>query len=175
MPPISPLQPLQLSDILKIDRPVSIGSGIAVADHLEMGGLNNLEDGKLLIRLGSESAQADTAVPLQAGETVTVRVEETRPLLVLSVVDGTMQESDRVTELLRFQRSNPEGLIRMISDLPVAFEAKNISPFLPYISKENVETLLKLLATVQLSDKTSEGQLFFKGFVDGLGLLWENS
>ena len=174
MPPVSPLQALQLSNLLKIDKPAPIGSGIAVGDHLEMAVLKNLVDGKVLIRLGSESVRADSAVPLRAGETVMVRVEETHPSLLLSVIDSARQESDRVTELLRFQRSNPEGLLRMMTDLPAAFEAKNISPFLPYVSKENVETLLKLLAAVQLSDKTSEGQLFFKSFIDNLGLLWEN-
>lgn len=149
---------------------------VSVGDLLKVSVVKNLGGDRLLIRLnGSDPIRAESAAALRAGETVVARVEETRPLLLLSLVGRTAPETERTTEFLRFRRSNPEALTAMISRLSEALEPRNPASVFSLLSKENVRILLKLLEGIQLSSKTAQDPLFFKNYVENLGLLWENS
>ncbi|OQA53941.1 MAG: Flagellar hook-length control protein FliK [Candidatus Omnitrophica bacterium ADurb.Bin277] len=176
MPYISPPRNALISRSSSVEKSMPGAPAISVGDLLEATIVKNLGGDQLLIRLnGSDTIRAESAALLRAGETVTVKVEETRPLVVLSLVDSAAWEPEPVTELLRFQRSHPGALLSMISELPEALESKSFASFFSLLSKENVQTIIKLLEAIQLSAKTAQNPLFFKNYVENLGLLWESS
>ena len=96
--------------------------------------------------------------------------------MVLSLVDkgAAAAEAQRTGEFLRLARANPGALLNLISELPAKFDLKSLAPFLPFLNGENIQNLLKLLDAMPLSSKTAEGNLFFRNYIESLGLLWES-
>ncbi len=177
MSPDNVVLPLStLSKVLQVEKSFPTSSAITVGDVLEALVLRNLDEGKLLIRLGgSETMQAESTVTLRAGDSVFVKVEQLRPSLVLSLVDQKLVETEKVMEFLRLQRANPGALPNAIVELSERLETPAFAPLLSLLNQANLKTLRGLLATLSLSKATGQDKQFIQNYISNLGLTWESN
>ena len=175
--PINITSPLSsISKILHVEKSFSGTTGISIGDLLKATVVKNIDGDQLLIRLNdSDVIPAKSAVALQVGETMTVKVEQLRPSLTLSIISQNLPETEKVGEYLRLQRANPTALVNMISELSARLNADSLSPFLPFHSHSNLKNILKLLEALSMSKKTAGSNQFIRDYVGNLGLSWESS
>ena len=175
MPSIPPVQAPEASGLVQVDRSSSGLPLLAVGDVVEASVLQSLDPERLLISLDQfVTVAAQSQLPLQAGDTVLLMVEEVRPKLVFRIAGGLEPEAEKITEYLRLQRSNPGALEELVSAVSERFDDESLGALQTLLNRENIQSLLNLMESIQLSrNSCAEGQ-FFRDYIGKLGLLWES-
>jgi hypothetical protein len=130
--------------------------------------------GRVLLTLKNVSVVADAGMPLNAGEKLTVRVEQVQPRIVLSVIAKVSPETAIISDYLKMQRANPDSLINLIRGAEELLPAKNLGELSRYIMGQDINKILSLVGKMIFSQGNLKDPLFLKNFVSMLGLLWES-
>lgn len=133
-----------------------------------------LGSGKFLITLKNVAVSADSAIPLRSGARLMVKVEQTQPRIVLSIIEHEAPETVIINNYLKMQRTNPDSLINLIKGAGELFASKNIEELSRHIAGKDMHQLLGLIDKMIFSPKNLQDPLFLKDFISCLGLLWES-
>lgn len=136
---------------------------------------------KAVIMLKDHQVVADTEVPLKAGEKISVRVEQLQPKITLRIIDSNAPEAaqfkqnEQVKEYIRFQRTNPESLVKMVTESHEALTPLMSDAALKPMIKTDIGNILKLLDSVVYSKTSVANNDFIREMVSNLGLNTEGN
>ena len=164
---VQPLIPVQ--EISATAGRLRLGTG----ELLEALVLSQHGDGKVTLQVKNTSLAAETLVALNAGEKLTVRVEQTLPQVVLRIVGGT--EMQKITELLCLQRSNPGALADLFSGAKDILNPAVIETHAGQAAAKSARMLLQILDACVFSRATVGNPLFLKDMMAWIGLLLERN
>jgi hypothetical protein len=170
LPPITTPTPENRLQIQQDARPLP---QISVGQLLEARVLGRLDGERLLISIQEQSLVARTAIPLQAGENIRLRVEGLNPLLTLVLLERSAGESAH-TEALQSMRSDPLALARSLAGLLEALDPENTGALRRLPSKDDAGRILQLVRSLVFSKNTVENPLWIKDSLQSLGLLLES-
>jgi hypothetical protein len=159
--------------------PVQEISAAAGRLHLNTGELLEAQvlsqhvGGKVTLQVKNMSIAAETLVALNAGEKLTVRVEQTLPQVVLRIVSST--EMPKITELLCMHRSNPGALADLFSGAKNILNPAVIETHAGKAAAKSALSLLKALDAAVFSMTTTNNPLFVKDMMSWIGLLLERN
>ncbi|MBA4396425.1 MAG: hypothetical protein C0394_03460 [Syntrophus sp. (in: bacteria)] len=142
-------------------------------EFLEALVLGQHGDGKVTLQVKNASITAETLVPLNTGEKLTVRVEQTLPQVVLRIVGGT--ELQKITELLCLHRTDPGGLARLFSGAKDILNPAVIEMHAGRAAAKSARMLLQILDACVFSRTTAGNPLFLKDMMGWIGLLLERN
>jgi hypothetical protein len=169
---VSPPPSSRISTLLEVPRvskPTTIPS-LMVGEHLNVLVLSNSLERKVLLQIKNSTLLADSPFPLQRGETMTVRVDQLHPMIILRMMPREKGESIKINEFLKLYRSNPSALKEMIAaakDFLIHANLKELSKYLP---KEDLQSLNQILDKIIISKKNLTNPLFLKDSILALGL-----
>lgn len=146
---------------------------LIAGEFLEALVLSQHGDGKVTLQVKNASITAETLVPLNAGEKLTVRVEQALPQVVLRIVGGT--ELQKITELLCLHRANPGGLARLFSGAKDILDPSVIESHAGQAAAKSARMLLQVLDACIFSRTTAGNPLFLKDMMGWIGLLLERN
>ena len=86
-----------------------------LGENLNVLVLGNSLERKILLQIKNSTLLADSPFPLQSGETLTVRVDQLHPMIVLRMIPREDAEISKINEFLKLYRSNPDALKEMIA------------------------------------------------------------
>lgn len=164
---VQPLIPVQ--EISATAGRLRLGTG----ELLEALVLSQHGDGKVTLQVKNTSIAAETLVALNAGEKLTVRVEQTLPQVVLRIVGGT--EMQKITELLCLHRSNPGALADLFSGAKDILNPAVIETHAGQAAAKSARMLLQILDASVFSRATAGNPLFLKDMMAWIGLLLERN
>lgn len=136
---------------------------------------------KAVITLKNHQVIADTEVPLKTGEKISVKVEQLQPRITLRIMDNNSpavlqsRQNEQIREYLRFQRTNPESLVKVVKDAHEALKPVLADSSLKPMIKTDIAGILKLLDSVVYSRESTSNTEFIKELVANLGLDTESS
>jgi len=168
LPPISPLLP---EGRIQIRPDAGMLPLVTPGQVLEARVLGRLDGEHLLIHIQNRSMVARAALPLQAGETLQLRVEGLKPLLTLALLDTSAGESVRTGEALRVMRSDPQALAKSLTAL---LEALPLEHAASRPVREDAGRVLQLLRSLVFSQNTAVYPLWVRDSLHSLGLLVES-
>ena len=163
------IAPQQASEVSK---PAPIPP-LVLGERLNVLVLGDSHNRKTLLQIKNSTLLAESSLPLQSGETLTVHVDQLHPILVLRTISTEEAEISRTNEFLKFYRSNPGALKEMIASLKALFSEgtpNQISHFLP---KGEAQNLHKILNQIIISEDNIADPLFLKDYITALGLTGE--
>jgi len=149
----------------------------SVGQLLEARVLGRLDGERLLINIQDQNLVARTAIPLQAGENIRVRVEGLNPLLTLVLLErsaGESAESARTGEALQSMRAEPLALAKSLAGLLEALDPENPGALRTLPVKGDAGRILQMLQDLVLPKNTVENPLWIKDCLQSLGLLLES-
>jgi hypothetical protein len=149
-------------------------SHLSVGQILEARILGRLDGERLLVSIQEQSLVARTAIPLQAGENIRVKVEGMNPLLTLVLMERSSGESIRTGEALQSMRAEPLALAKSLIGLLEALDPENPGAFRTLPAKGEAGRILQLLQSLVLPKNTVENPLWIKDCLQSLGLLLES-
>lgn len=117
---------------------------------------------------------ADGETPLPKSATLTMRVEQLHPQIVLRIMGQEVSPATLLTDYLRFYRANPDVLMEIFQKGPEVFNQQANRPWLPESAKEALSNIQKLLESLLVSPNSLKDPLFLKNYITNLGLLLEN-
>jgi hypothetical protein len=141
---------------------------------LEARVLGRLDGERTLIQIQNQDLVARTAIPLQAGENLQLRVEGLKPFLTLVLLETTAGESVRTGEALRAMRSDPQALAKSIAGLLEVLENENPGVLRALPLKGDAGRILQLLRGLVFSQNAAGNPLWVKDYLQSLGLLVES-
>lgn len=171
-PAVSPKQIIVPQQTAEISKPTPMPS-LVLGERLNVLVLGESHNGKTLILIKNSTLLAETPLPLQSGETLTVHVDQLHPTLVLRTIAAFDPENSRTNEFLKFYRSNPGALKEMIVSLKALFSEGTPNPMAHQLSKQEAQNLFKMLDQLILSEDNIKNPLFLKEYIAALGLTGE--
>jgi len=147
---------------------------VSVGQLLEARILGRLDGERLLVSIQEQSLVARTAIPLQAGDNIRVRVAGLNPLLTLVLLERSAGESARTGEALQFMRAEPLALAKSLTGLLEALNPENPGVLRTLPAKGEAGRILQLLQSFVLPKNTVENPLWIKDCLQTLGLLLES-
>ena len=171
LPPITSPTPENQLQIQQDARPLP---QFAVGQLLEARVLGRLDGERLLVSIQEQSVVARTAIPLQAGEHIRLRVEGLNPLLTLVLLERSAGESARTGEALQSMRTDPSALAKSLAGLLGALDPENPGALRTLPVKGDAGRILQLLQSLVLPKNTVENPLWIKDCLQSLGLLLES-
>lgn len=147
---------------------------VSVGQLLEARILGRLDGERLLVGIQDRSLVARTAIPLQAGENIRVRVEGLNPLLTLVLLERTAGESSRTTEALQSMRAEPLALAKSLAGLVEAIDPENPGTPRTLPAKGEAGRLLEVIRSLILPKNTVENPLWIRDCLQSLGLFLES-
>lgn len=146
---------------------------LVLGERLNVLVLGDSHNRKTLLQIKDSTLLAESPLPLQRGETLTVQVDQLHPTLVLRTISAEDPGISRANESLRFYRSNPGALKEMIASLQALFSGETPNPILHSLSKQGVQNLYKILNKIIISEDNIADPLFLKDYITALGLTGE--
>jgi hypothetical protein len=168
VPPSPPERIIALQKAAEISRPTPIPP-LALGETLNILVLNDSRNRKTLVQIKNSPLLAESPSPLRSGETLTVRVDQLHPTLVLRPISSE-PEISRTNEFLKFYRSNPDALKEMITSLKALFSEGTANPISHFTSKAEMQNLHRILSKIIISEDNIAHPLFLKDYVAALGL-----
>ncbi|MCX5833952.1 MAG: hypothetical protein NTV99_05495 [Deltaproteobacteria bacterium] len=147
---------------------------ISVGQLLEARVLGRLDGERLLISIQEQSLVARTAIPLQAGENIRLRVEGLNPLLTLVLLERSAGEPAHIGEALQSMRADPLALAKSLAGLLEALDPENPGALRTLPAKGDAGRILQLVRSLVFSKNTVENPLWIKDSLQSLGLLLES-
>jgi len=135
--------------------------------------LRNHGDGKVTVQVKNTPITAETRVSLNAGEKITLRVEQTLPNVILRMAGET--ELRKIGNLLRLHRCHAGALSELLDGAKNIIDPALIEAHAGHDAGKISLALLKLLEDAVFSNKTAENPLFVKDMMQWLGLLLERN
>ncbi|MCG6535760.1 MAG: hypothetical protein L7F78_13940, partial [Syntrophales bacterium LBB04] len=100
----------------EIPKPTLIPS-LMSGERLNVLVLGDSRNGKTLLQIKDSTLLAESPLPLQSGETLTVQVDQLHPVLVLRTINAADNETSITNQFLKVYRSNPDALKEMIGSV----------------------------------------------------------
>lgn len=164
--------PSQASQAAEIPKSAPIPP-LVLGERLNVLVLGDSHNRKILMQIKNSTFLAESSLPFQRGETVTVQVDQIYPTLVLRTISVEESEISRINEFLKFYRSNPGALKEMIASLKALFSEGTPNQLTQSLSKQEVQNLHKILAQIIISKDNIANPLFLKDYIVALGLTGE--
>ncbi len=174
MATIQPSQLLVSSTDVVLEKTTKVPSRLSSLQNgqlVEAKVLRVISDRQAQLRIKGETVTAKTYMPLRGGQTLMLRVGQTKGQLVLKFVDGAPgQETDSPLQLFRsFGKSGPYSMLPRLLDAlhHLPREGKG---------REHHGILLKFRALLDsMALKSADGlREVLKSLIDGSGLAWES-
>jgi hypothetical protein len=146
---------------------------LALGEKLNVLVLSDSHNRKTLLQIKNFTLLAETPLPLQSGETLTVHVDQLHPTIVLRTISAEEPGISRANEFLKFYRSNPGALKEMIASLKALFSEGTPNPLPQFLSTGEVQNIHKILNKLIISENNVAGPLFLKDYITALGLTGE--
>lgn len=179
--------------------------GLPVLPGLEQGEiiparvLENMGSGRYLVIIKDTPFIADSHVPLASGSDITVRVERPAPDVRLALVKLSPEsrannqiqasQSETVSEYLRWQRANPDGIKNLLTSLEERLDPRKaqnnqssskgaadtigLDPLRAKLSPESAARLLSLVKRLHFSGDARDGN-WVRNYARDLGLTIES-
>jgi len=175
-PIISPLSSEQAISVQEVSPspPTTPIMPLVPGESLDVRVLGYSRDNKVMLQIKNSILAAESQLPLQVGEKLTVRVDQLRPSIVLRVI--TLEDSDifKANESLKMYRSNPTALRDMIITAKNFFSVDNLKELSNLISNQNIQEIQKVLNHIIISKTNVANPLFLKDYITALGLTLES-
>jgi hypothetical protein len=147
---------------------------LSVNEIIEADVLERVGDRTLLIVLKKAKILADSRIPLRGGEKITVKVEQLHPRVVLRFMQNEKEtEYSKLSDYLRYYRSNPKVLYDLFMKLDKVFNQENLGELVSHLGKENIENIQKILESLMISKESLNDKLFLKNYLYKFGYLLE--
>jgi len=146
---------------------------LVLGERLNVLVLGDSHNRKTLLQIKNSTLLAETPLPLQSGETLTVHVDQLHPTIVLRTISAEDAEISRINEFLKFYRSNPGALKEMIASLKALFSEGTPNQLSHFPSKREAQNLNKILNKIIISEDNIADPLFIKDYITALGLTGE--
>lgn len=146
---------------------------LVLGENLHVLVLSNSFNSKALLQIKNSTLLAHTPLPLQSGETLTVRVDQLHPMIVLRMILQEDSEISKSNEFLKLYRSNPGALREVITAVKDLFHPDHLKDFANYISKKDIQNVIKVLDKIIISKNNITKPLFLKDSIVALGLAGE--
>ena len=109
-------------------------------------------DNKILLQVRNSTIVADSPLPLQTGEKLTVRVDQLNPNIVLRIIGRESQDTAKINEFVKLYRSNPGAMKEMLATAKSIFENENLTELSNHISTRDIQTIQKILDRIIFSE-----------------------
>ena len=178
MPPVviaSPQPSNQINTLQtapRVSKPISIPA-LLVGENLNVLVLSSSLEHKTLLQIKNSTLLADSPFPLESGETLTVRVDQLHPTIVLRMIRREDTKISQANEFLRLYRSNPGALKEMIASVQEYLSDDKLKVLSKYVSKEDIQNMIKVLEKIIISKNNVTHPLFLKDSMVALGLAGE--
>lgn len=173
---LTPVVAAKTNSTLQIAKTAAPNIGISPGETLQTTVVEKVAENKYLLSLKNVLVPATSDVSLKPGDKIFVKVTSLQPQITLSMMDPAKAVMDqKVNEKLLFFRSNPNAILKMLTqseDLTEMFEKSGLTNKFP---SGQIDKLLKLLENIVLSGRTSSNKLFIRDFISNSGLLLEHS
>jgi len=146
---------------------------LVLGEKLNILVLGDSHNRQTLLQVKNSTLLAESSLPLQRGETLTVHVDQLHPILVLRTISVEDPEISRTNEFLKFYRSNPGALKEMITSLKALFREGTPNQLSQFLPKQAVQNLYKILNQIIISEDNIADPLFLKDYITALGLTGE--
>jgi hypothetical protein len=146
---------------------------LVLGERLNVVVLDNSHNRKTLLQIKNSTLLAESSLPLQSAETLTVRVDQLHPTIVLRAISAEDPAISRTNEFLKFYRSNPGALKEMIASLKAIFSEGTPNQLSQFLPKGEVQNLYKILNQIIISEDNIADPLFLKDYITTLGLTGE--
>jgi hypothetical protein len=156
----------------ELSRPTPIPQ-LVLGERLQVIVRGDSHDRKTLLQIKDFTLLAETPLPLQSGETLTVQVDQLHPAIVLRTICAQDAEISRMNESLKFYRSNPGALKEVIAALKALPGEGTPTPLSPFLSRTEKLNLNKILSKIIVTPDNITDPLFIKEYVASLGLSGE--
>jgi hypothetical protein len=174
--PISPNNRIINPKSIEISRFSAPSPDVSLGEILSATVMEKSAGGKYLLALKNLCIPATSTIPLNAGETLIVKVNSLQPQIVLNIVDGPKQSGEAiVNEQLRQWWANPESLLQVINkvaEFARLIQTEDLPLTLP---PKDIDKLIKLFESIIFSPRTGKNSLFLPEFISGTGLLLEST
>lgn len=147
---------------------------LSVSEIVEADVLEKVGDRKLLILLKTAKILADSEIPFKGGEKITVKVEQLHPRVILRFMQNEKKTEDsRISDYLRFYRSNPKVLYDLFMKLGKVFNQESLGELVSHLGKENIKNIQNILESLMISKESLNDKLFLKSYIYKFGYLME--
>jgi hypothetical protein len=144
-----------------------------LGERLNVLVLGDSHNRKTLLQIKNSTLLAETPLPLQSGETLTVHVDQLHPTIVLRTIPAEDPQISRTNVFLKLYRSNPGALKEIVTWLKALFSEGMPNQLSPFLSKGEVQNLYKILNQIIISEDNIANPLFLKDYITALGLTGE--
>lgn len=125
------------------------------------------------LQIKNTTMTADSQIPLQVGEKLTVRVDQIVPSIVLKVINRTEDETLISSGFIKYFRSNPQALKELFDLAKDFFGGEKLTELSGHISSKDTLTIANLMDKIIISKANVTNPLFLKESVAALGLTFE--
>jgi len=171
----SPQPPRRISTLQetpRVSKPTPLPS-LVVGENMNVLVLSSSLERKALLQIKNSTLLAYSPFPLQSGETLTVRVDQLHPMIVLRMIPREDAEISKINEFLKLYRSNPNALKEMITSVKDFLSHDNLKVLVKYLSREDIQNMVKVLEKIIISKNNMTNPLFLKDSIVALGLAGE--
>jgi hypothetical protein len=146
---------------------------LVLGERLNVIVLGDSHNRKTLLQIKNSTLSAETPLPLQSGETLTVHVDQLYPTIVLRTVSAKDAEISRINEFLKFYRSNPGAFKETIAALKALLDEGAPNQPSHFLLKREAQNLNRILNKIIISKDNIADPLFIKEYITALGLSGE--
>jgi hypothetical protein len=161
-----------LQETPRVSKPTLIPS-LVVGENLNVFVLSSSLERRALLQVKNSTLLASSPFPLQSGDKLTVRVDQLHPMIILRMILHEDTEISKVNEFLKLYRSNPAALKEMITSVNDYLVHDNLKVLTKYLSKDDIQNMIKVLEKIIISKKNMTNPLFVKDSMVALGLAGE--
>jgi hypothetical protein len=128
---------------------------------------------RVQLQIGDSSVIADTPVPLQLGDKLTVRVGQLHPALVLRIVGQPDEETVKLNDFVKLYRSNPDALKDVLTGFREFLSGNRLDALSGHLNPKDLLGLSKIMEKLIISKAKAENPQYLKDCVSALGLTVE--
>jgi hypothetical protein len=145
-------------------------ASLTVGEKLEVLVLQGNSGHEVLLQVKDATLKAYSPLPLQSGETLTVRVDQLHPKMILRITLPEDASIFKSNELLKSYRSNPNALREIILSVRDMAGSENLPALEKLLSKEDIQNLVRNLNKIIISKKNVTDAFFIKDSLMALGM-----
>ena len=146
---------------------------LMIGENLDARVLAHDRDHRVLLQIKNTPLIADTQIPLQTGDKLTVRVDQLHPNIVLRIISREDADIIKANEFIKLFRSNPGAFKDMIVSVKDILGGENLKELLNDTADKGVQRLNKMLDHIIISKTNATNPLFVKDYITALGLSLE--
>jgi hypothetical protein len=148
-------------------------ASLVIGESLDVRVIDCSCNNKVLLQIRNSTLVADSPLPLQIGNKLTVRVDQLNPNIVLRIIGSEDPDTAKVNEFVKLYRSNPGAMKDMVVTAKSIFNSENLKELSNYISPRDIQTIHKVLDRIIISRANVTNPLFPQDVVRALGLMFE--